>query len=480
MAYRLNILGFFTDNKEVASGNWGLLDQAAALDWVQRNIDSFGGSAQNVTVFGQGSGAVSVGLHMVSPGSRDRFQRAIGMSGNALLRKAITSGTPDAVFELLENEFGCFRISITGCLRNIKAETLVKFSGSLTHWGPVIDGPALINDSRGREPFLPDTPAVLLEEGRFVTVPYMIGYNRMEDAFTAFDKADGGVEGITMGRFEALVRDDLMDDDDWRSQQQQQILQQQQQQQQLMAVAEDSISEGIDGGSGGGGSDGMVGVVNCTLNADFVVDTIALRYARQMDDPETLRRNYAIMLANKVYGATAYRVVGHVSRYNVTYVYRYDYKLRATKAVPAVTDWMDAPHGTELPMMWGMPYWPSAGIVDWTAIDRRMSDTMMALWTNFARYADPGYRMSLGNNVRWEEFQSHSPRSMVLDKVPNMSLPDQEPEFWNDYYPKVLAVSLQCCSNYTVKSAAGPAARSGWLILLLLLSCVSCFSFSYT
>uniref|UniRef100_A0A2S2NUC7 Cocaine esterase n=1 Tax=Schizaphis graminum TaxID=13262 RepID=A0A2S2NUC7_SCHGA len=473
-AYRLNILGFYTDNTAEASGNWGLLDQAAALDWVQRNIDSFGGSPQNVTVFGQGSGAVSVGLHVVSPWSRDKFHRAISMSGNALLRTAVMApDDPDAVLEALADKFNCFRNTLTGCLRNVDAETLVKGGGSLTRWGPVVDGPALANFTNVQEPFLPDTPAALMDDGRFAAVPHMIGYNRMEDAFDAFDGVNGGAEGITRDRFEALVREGVTDDDeDDRRARQLRRLQQQQQQQPATTAATGETASALSDGSGGGVVVDDEG--NCTLNADFVVDTVVLRYARQTDEPETLRRNYVIMAANKAYGATGHRVAGYVSRLNATYVYRYEYKLRATKALPAAAEWMDAPHGAELPVVWGMPYWPSAATIDWTAADRRMSDTVMALWTNFARHADPAHR-SAGVSVRWDEYEPRNARVMMLDKVPTMSQPDQEPEFWNEYYPKVLAVALQCCANRTVESGAtavneGPGLAALMVLVLVALS----------
>lgn len=465
-AYRLNILGFYTDNTADASGNWGLLDQAAALDWVQQNIDSFGGSAQSVTVFGQGAGAVSVGLHVVSPGSRDKFHRAISMSGNALLPSAVASEGSAEMLDALADKFNCFRNTLTGCLRNVDADALVKGGGSLTRWGPVIDGPALANDSSGREPFLPDAPAALMDDGRFSKVAYLIGYNHMEDAFDAFDRTDGGGgdggEGITREKFEELVREVVMDEEaeDRRRKRQQQQRLQQQQQQQLVAAAGEEASDGSDGGGGAVGTGGDAGGDdgnNCTMNADFVTDTIVLRYAKQTDDAETLRRSYVTMSANKVYGATGYRVAAYVSRYNVTYVYRYEYKMRAVKALPAAAEWMDAPHGAELPMVWGMPYWPAAAAIDWTTADRRMSDTAMALWTNFAKHADPAHRTSAPVNFRWDEYQPRMPRFMVLDKVPNMSLPDQESEFWNQYYPKVLAISQQCCPNVTVDSAAVPA-----------------------
>lgn len=454
MAYRLGILGFYTDNTASASGNWGLLDQLAALDWVQRNIDSFGGSAQNVTVFGQGSGAVSVGLHVLSPRSRDKFQRAISMSGSALLRGAVANkGLNEAILNALADKFSCYRTTLTGCLRNHDPEALVKGGGPLSRWGPMVDGPVLTNDSTGREPFLPDTPAALMDEGRFAMVAHMIGYNRMENAFD--ESMDGGsmVGGITRDRFKTLVWNTVLDDDEYRRKQR--------------MLRSSSEEEATDLQPDRGGEDDG----NCMLNSEFVVDTVLMRYAWRMDDPETLRRNFVTMTANKVYGATSHRLAGYVSQYNVTYVYRYDYKLRTTKALPAATEWMDAPHGVELPMVWGMPYWPMASNLDWMSVDRRMSDTAMTLWTNFARYTDPAHRASW----RWDEYQLRNPRFMVLDKVLNMSLVDQEPDFWNEYYPKVMAVSLHCCANNTVESVATSATVVHfWPLFSLPL--IACFS----
>lgn len=444
-AYRLNILGFYTDNTVKAAGNWGLLDQATSLDWVQKNIDSFGGSSHNVTLFGQGSGAVSVGLHVVSPWSRNKFQRAISMSGNALLRTAVVSTERLLDVQItLANKFVCYLNTLTGCLRNIKAEELVKVGAPLMNWGPVIDGPALVNNSEGREPFLPDAPAVLMAEGRFTAIPHLIGYNKMEDAFAVGEGGDGDGEGITREQFESLVRDATKEDLD-------DVLRTRRSQQPTPAVPAVAADDFADGDVDDGVNNDDEG--NCTLNADFVADTLLMRYARQTDDPETLRRNYVIMTANKKLGASSYRLASYVSRYNTTYVYRYEYKLRAAKAVPATPEWVDAPHGAELSMVWGVPFWTTAGSVDWTTADRRMSDTAMVMWTNFAKHADPAYRTAQ-LNVRWDEFQSHNPRVMVLGKVLNMSAVDQEFEFWNDYYPKVLAVSVQCCYNNTVESAA--------------------------
>ena len=90
--YRLGALGFLAhpalaDYPGGPSGNYGLMDQQAALQWVQRNIDRFGGDHRNVTIAGQSSGGLSVLVHLTSPGSRGLFHKAILQSGSFALRQ---------------------------------------------------------------------------------------------------------------------------------------------------------------------------------------------------------------------------------------------------------------------------------------------------------------------------------------------------------------------------------------------------------
>jgi para-nitrobenzyl esterase len=88
--YRLGALGFLAhaqlsrESPNKVSGNYGLLDQLAVLQWVKRNIAAFGGDPGNVTVFGQSSGAISISVLSASPLAKGLFRRAIGQSGGLL------------------------------------------------------------------------------------------------------------------------------------------------------------------------------------------------------------------------------------------------------------------------------------------------------------------------------------------------------------------------------------------------------------
>ncbi|XP_052751587.1 juvenile hormone esterase-like isoform X2 [Galleria mellonella] len=82
--YRLDLLGFLNLDIPEVSGNAGLKDQVAALKWIKSNIDKFGGDSNNITLFGESSGGVSVTCHLISPMSNGLFNKAIAQSGTCL------------------------------------------------------------------------------------------------------------------------------------------------------------------------------------------------------------------------------------------------------------------------------------------------------------------------------------------------------------------------------------------------------------
>ncbi len=145
--YRVGPFGFFVypaltaESPHHSSGNYGLLDQIAALHWVQGNIAAFGGDPRKVTIFGQSAGAESVWLLMQSPLARGLFARAIILSGAAVLpSKVITGGRSLADAEAegkdVARHLGAHSLDQ---LRALPAEKILQDSGH-AYWDPIQDG----------------------------------------------------------------------------------------------------------------------------------------------------------------------------------------------------------------------------------------------------------------------------------------------------------------------------------------------------
>ncbi|XP_043211304.1 acetylcholinesterase-like [Amphibalanus amphitrite] len=171
MQYRVGSLGFLRLGD--APGNVGLLDQVAALRWVQRNAAAFGGDPNRVTLFGNSAGAASVSLHLLSPVSAPLFRRAVLQSGSATNPWAVQEPSEARRRALrLADEVDCPAASddqALTCLREIDPETLVNSEFFTTAFAdfpfaPVVDGE-----------FLPEDPAAALAAGRFKPADLLAG-----------------------------------------------------------------------------------------------------------------------------------------------------------------------------------------------------------------------------------------------------------------------------------------------------------------
>jgi para-nitrobenzyl esterase len=179
MNYRLNVFGFFAHSElaqesgHQASGNYGLLDQLAAIEWVHRNIERFGGDPAKVTIFGESAGSFSVSAQMASPLAQGLFQRAIGESGAFFgsVLKMKTLAESEEADEKFAELVGAHTLAD---LRAKSAAELMAAAGKqdAIRFAPNIDGY-----------FLPQSPRDIFAAGRQSHIPLLAGWNHDEGSY---------------------------------------------------------------------------------------------------------------------------------------------------------------------------------------------------------------------------------------------------------------------------------------------------------
>jgi para-nitrobenzyl esterase len=184
MNYRLGIFGFFShpelakESVHHSAGNYGLLDQTAALRWVHQNIARFGGDPQNVTIFGESAGSFSVSALMASPLTQGLFQRAIGESGaffgSTLATKPLAQAE-EADVKFAESSLG------TSSLEALRAKPAADLldaamkTKNIIRFAPIVDGY-----------FLPENVAAIYAGGHQSHVALLAGWNQDEGSYHGF------------------------------------------------------------------------------------------------------------------------------------------------------------------------------------------------------------------------------------------------------------------------------------------------------
>lgn len=198
--YRLNLFGFFAHpelSKEApykASGNYGSLDQSAALRWVKDNIASFGGDPNKITIAGESAGSMSASLHMASPLSRDNLAGVIGESG-ALINP---TGPPVPLTEA--EQIGVEFVKKTGYtfeeFRNLSTAELFELYNDNNTYFPIVLDDYLLGKS------LPE----IFEAREQAQVPLLLGWNSAEMGAGAMGKRP-----FTRAKFEEAVKERMGD-----------------------------------------------------------------------------------------------------------------------------------------------------------------------------------------------------------------------------------------------------------------------------
>ena len=181
--YRVGQLGYFVypelsaEDPHHVSGNYGILDQIAALQWVHDNIAAFGGDPKNVTIFGESAGGISVSMLCASPLAKGLFQRAISQSGGSFgpVRRNSYPGENMKTLAMAEQDGVKYAEGLgAGSLAELRAMDAGAFARQMVVTGgawPIVDGDVI-----------PDDQYRMYEAGNFNDVDVLIGYNSDEGA----------------------------------------------------------------------------------------------------------------------------------------------------------------------------------------------------------------------------------------------------------------------------------------------------------
>lgn len=207
MNYRLGPLGFLSTGDSNMPGNFGLKDQALAIEWVRKNIKFFGGDDSKITLMGQSAGASSVHLHMMSSSewARDSFQRAVMLSGNGngpyayVIKNPSAQAREFAKYSKIERYNELDTRALANELRTSKPEDLLNASDDFKYWSvdPMTISRPVIENCGEHKGFLCDDPMDLWKNGDYAKVPFL----------SSFMDNDGGVRALAIMTNEALIND---------------------------------------------------------------------------------------------------------------------------------------------------------------------------------------------------------------------------------------------------------------------------------
>ncbi|XP_070551710.1 acetylcholinesterase-like [Ptychodera flava] len=407
--YRLGALGFFLTGDNEVSGNYGLLDQMTALQWVQDNIAEFSGDVNKITIFGESAGAISVDFLLLSPLTDGLFHKAILQSGTATIESypETDAALQNKIAHGLGKVLGCERDTsqeLVLCLRAVPADAFRDPSDPATgliagEIGEAIDGTPF-------SPFLDDhfitAKAVdIFRDNAFTRteVDIMIGNNADEGTFalaTSFPHLANETETrLNRSQYEVLFRAFLSGPAKTSTVAQDAV--------KLMYLDWDTVD---------------------SADADYV------EALSQMVGDE-------MFVAPSDVSARGYSESGaRVYRYFMTHV-----PSKSLWRIP----WMKAAHGEEIPFVFGYHF---LNDLNWALSREEVNMTLKVIkyWTDFARIGTPSTLDGHEEGGEWPAFQipGLAYKELSLDMESKQALKATECAFWNDYIPKLVQLTESC------------------------------------
>ncbi|XP_061333103.1 bile salt-activated lipase [Pezoporus flaviventris] len=384
--YRLGPLGFLSTGDANLPGNYGLKDQQMAIAWVKRNIKAFGGDPENITIFGESAGAVSVSLQMLTPKNKGLFRRAISQSGVGLCSWAIQKN-PLTWAKKLGQSVGCptdNTTALANCLRisNPKSLTLAYRMQLINLPSPVVHTLALTPVIDGD--FLPDMPENLFANA--ADIDYIAGVNNMDGHMFA------GIDLPVINR-------------------------------PLVKITEDEIYNLVKGLTLDRGERGA--------NETYSVYTQAWG---KNPEQEAMKKTVVDLITDYIFLIpTQWALNLHLQ--NARSAKTYSYLFSQPSRMPIYPSWVGADHADDLQYVFGKPFATPLGYLP---KHRTVSKAMIAYWTNFARTGDP----NKGNSevpITWPPYASEGSYYLEINNKMNQNsvkqnLKSQYVNFWNSVY----------------------------------------------
>ncbi|XP_067653936.1 cholinesterase-like [Haliotis asinina] len=389
--YRLGPLGFAYLGPGTVPGNMGLMDQRMAFKWVKTNAAKFGGDSNRITTFGESAGAISVGLHILSPLSRDTFDRAVMESGpiteSFTYLDAHTS--KDNTIKLAE-KLNCpthSDVDIFECLKFADAQSMVNLQftlgvKNLIPFAPVVDNY-----------FLPDDPKTLLARGEYKNTELLHGFNKDEATLymmtlvTGLRNATFPPQNLTLSstEYEMMIKSTFMKE--------------------LSDKGKEALSI----------------------------------YYKNLQPPGNVNYFDGIntLLSDVLYNCPVVEFGSVFSRMNPTFLYGFNHRI-STNPFPA---WTGAAHSFEIELVFGLPLNESFGF---DQDEATLSRTMMTYWTNFAKTGNPNVPVSVP--VTWPVYDNTNRKYLELDigssLATGQSLRHQQCTFVNKILPMIPGVDV--------------------------------------
>ncbi|XP_047426223.1 bile salt-activated lipase-like [Mugil cephalus] len=392
LGYRVGTLGFLSTGDSSLPGNYGLWDQQAAIAWVYRNIRSFGGDPNNITIFGESAGGASVSFQTITPHNKGMIRRAISQSGVSLCPWAVNKN-PRRFAEEVALKVNCPTDERMAACLKMTDPVLLTMAGTLS-LSSSADHPVVFNlllSAVVDGDFLPDEPQNLFHNA--ADIDYIAGVNDMDGhIFTAVDvpSINSPLEDTPIGDVKRL----------------------------LAAYTREK---------GKAGADNAYQTYTSTWGSSPSRETIK----KTIVDIGT---DYIFLVPTQ---AALYLHAGN-SATGRTYSYLFSEPNRMGGIAKPYPSWMGADHADDLQYVFGKPfttplgYWPR---------HRDVSGYMIAYWTNFAKTGDPN-KGDLSVPATWPKFTSTGHQFLEIHSDMNKNYVHQKMRmryvhFWTSILPSL-------------------------------------------